>query len=94
MPAPGDTLIPRNFGRGPSSLTTRIGLSKTFGFGKESSTAPQNNRRVMEPHDREAFRVSVAWAVEGAAGKLLEAEVVVIEALAAGVVATRQGATV
>jgi hypothetical protein len=44
-PAVGETLIPRNFGRGPSSLTTRVGFSKTFGFGKESSTAPQNNRR-------------------------------------------------
>jgi hypothetical protein len=49
---------------------------------------------VMEPHDREAFRVSVAWAAEGAAGEVVEAEVVVIEALAAGAVATRPGATV
>jgi hypothetical protein len=44
-PAVGETLIPRNFGRGPGSLTTRVAFSKTFGFGKESSTAPQNNRR-------------------------------------------------
>src|SRR5258705_9154173 len=42
--AAGETLIPRNFGRGPSSLTTRLGLSKTFGFGKEAATA-QNSRR-------------------------------------------------
>ncbi len=41
-PAVGETLIPRNFGRGPSSLTTRVGFSKTFGFGKETSTARNN----------------------------------------------------
>jgi hypothetical protein len=42
-PAVGETLIPRNFGRGPSSLTTRVGFSKTFGFGKETSTARNND---------------------------------------------------
>ena len=32
-------IIPRNLGRGPGSLTTNLRLSKTFGFGKETSSA-------------------------------------------------------
>ena len=46
-PTPGEQIIPRNFGTGPGSLTTRLGISKTFGFGKERTpTAPrQENRR-------------------------------------------------
>jgi hypothetical protein len=37
-PTPGEQIIPRNFGTGPMSITTRLGISKTFGFGKEVST--------------------------------------------------------
>ncbi|MEO7143913.1 MAG: TonB-dependent receptor, partial [Bryobacteraceae bacterium] len=36
-PTPGETILPRNFGRGPGSLTVNMRLSKTFGFGPESS---------------------------------------------------------
>ena len=32
-PAPGQELIPRNFGDGPSFFNVNLGLSKTFGFG-------------------------------------------------------------
>jgi Carboxypeptidase regulatory-like domain len=32
-PAPGQELIPRNYGEGPSFFTVNLGLSKTFGFG-------------------------------------------------------------
>lgn len=32
-------IIPRNFGTGPGSLTTNLRISKTFGFGKEISSA-------------------------------------------------------
>src|SRR6185312_9843007 len=35
-PTADEQIIPRNFGTGPGSLTTRLGISKTFGFGKES----------------------------------------------------------
>jgi uncharacterized membrane protein YgcG len=44
-PTPAEEIIPRNFGTGPSSLTTRLGISKSFGFGTESSTSAENNRR-------------------------------------------------
>jgi len=44
-PALGETLIPRNFGNGPSSLSTRLGINKTFAFGKERGSSAQNNPR-------------------------------------------------
>jgi hypothetical protein len=39
-PIAGQTIIPRNYGRGPATFTTNLNLSKTFGFGgKGNSTA-------------------------------------------------------
>lgn len=32
-PTPGEQILPRNFGRGPGSITVNLRLSKTFGFG-------------------------------------------------------------
>ncbi len=32
-PAPGETIIPRNYGRSPGQFTVNLRLSKTFGFG-------------------------------------------------------------
>ena len=32
-PAPGETLLSRNYGRGPGAVTVNMRLSKTFGFG-------------------------------------------------------------
>ncbi len=32
-PTPGETLLPRNFGRGPGAVSFNARLSKTFGFG-------------------------------------------------------------
>ena len=37
-------VIPRNFGRGPGSLTANLRLSKTFGSGKENATAANRQR--------------------------------------------------
>ncbi|HEX8194760.1 MAG TPA: TonB-dependent receptor [Pyrinomonadaceae bacterium] len=34
-PKPGQSIIPRNFGTGPSFFTTNLRISKTFGFGGE-----------------------------------------------------------
>ncbi|MBV9211134.1 MAG: TonB-dependent receptor, partial [Acidobacteria bacterium] len=33
-PAPGEEIIPRNFGEGPSFFTVNLRVSKTFGFGE------------------------------------------------------------
>jgi hypothetical protein len=38
-PKPGQTIIPRNFGRGPSFMTVNLRISKTFGFGPETANA-------------------------------------------------------
>jgi hypothetical protein len=41
-PTPGDQIIPRNYGEGPSFFSLNLRLSKTFGFGaiSERSNAP------------------------------------------------------
>lgn len=41
-PEPGQTLIPRNYGTGPSLFTVNLGISKTFSFGSRSSSADAN----------------------------------------------------
>ena len=42
--APGDVMIPRNFGQGPGSVTANLRVSKTWSFGSEES-ANANNRQ-------------------------------------------------
>jgi hypothetical protein len=48
-PAPGQELIPRNYGSGPSFFNVNLGLSRTFGFGGSRDDAagatPQNGGR-------------------------------------------------
>jgi uncharacterized membrane protein YgcG len=36
-PQPGQTIIPRNYGRGPSFFSVNMRMSKTFGFGEVAS---------------------------------------------------------
>src|SRR6185436_15068418 len=45
--APGDVMIPRNFGEGPGSTTVNVRISKTWSFGSEGrgSNANQQNRQ-------------------------------------------------
>ena len=43
LPAPGQELIPRNFGHGPAFFTVNLGLSKTFGFGEVAGAARAAN---------------------------------------------------
>ena len=38
-PAPGQELIPRNYGEGPSFFNVNLGLSRTFGFGGSREAA-------------------------------------------------------
>jgi hypothetical protein len=44
QPGPGDTIIPRNYGNGPSQFSLNIRLAKTWGFG-ESTTGPAGGNR-------------------------------------------------
>ena len=42
-PLPGETLIPRNFGTGPSQFSVNLRMSRTWGFGGESSGRRPNS---------------------------------------------------
>ena len=48
--APGDQMIPRNFGEGPGSTTVNVRLSKTWSFGSEGGGNAQN-RPNNQPND-------------------------------------------
>jgi hypothetical protein len=43
-PGPGDTIIPRNDGRGPGQFTVNLRLSRTWGFGKRTESAANSGR--------------------------------------------------
>jgi hypothetical protein len=43
--APGDVMIPRNFGEGPSSTTVNMRISKTWSFGSEGGSSNAQNRQ-------------------------------------------------
>ncbi|HEU4768891.1 MAG TPA: hypothetical protein VFS77_16015, partial [Pyrinomonadaceae bacterium] len=51
--APGDVMIPRNFGEGPGSTTVNLRVSKTWSFGSEggSNAAGQQNRNDGQRND-------------------------------------------
>jgi len=38
-PIPGETILPRNYGRGPSQFTVNLRVTKTIGFGPEKDAA-------------------------------------------------------
>src|SRR6266568_2662515 len=38
-PTAGEVIVPRNFGQSPGSIVANLRISKTFGFGKERSSA-------------------------------------------------------
>jgi hypothetical protein len=44
-PTPGETILPRNFGRSPGSISLNFRIAKTFGFGgsRESTTRANRN---------------------------------------------------
>jgi len=37
-PTPGETIVPRNYGRGPGSILVNLRVSKTIGFGREADS--------------------------------------------------------
>lgn len=42
--APGDVMIPRNFGEGPGSTTVNVRVSKTWSFGSEGGDSARNQQ--------------------------------------------------
>ncbi len=50
--APGDVMIPRNFGQGPGSTSVNVRVSKTWSFGSEGgANANQQNRQDGQRQD-------------------------------------------
>ena len=47
--APGDVMIPRNFGEGPGSTTVNLRVSKTWSFGSEGGSNAQNRQNQQQP---------------------------------------------
>jgi hypothetical protein len=41
---PGETILPRNFGRSPGNISLNFRLAKTFGFGGSRESSATNNR--------------------------------------------------
>lgn len=67
-PQPGDVIIPRNYGNGPSEISVNLNLSKTFGFGSAPTSA--GNRGMgggghggwfgyLDPHHRYNLTLNV-----------------------------------
>src|SRR4026209_154901 len=51
--APGDVMIPRNFGHGPSSVSVNMRISKTWSFGSEGNASNAQNRQDGQNPQRE-----------------------------------------
>ncbi len=60
-PAPGEQIVPRNYGRGPAQFTVNLRLSKTIGFGRERDGAGP----APAPSLSAGQRVSVATSGQG-----------------------------
>ncbi len=43
-PTPGETILPRNFGRSPGSISLNFRIAKTFGFGGSRESSPQQSQ--------------------------------------------------
>jgi hypothetical protein len=55
-PAPGEPLIPRNFGEGPSFLSINMRISKTWNFGTIHSASAANRNEGQQPGGGRAGR--------------------------------------
>ena len=64
--APGDVMIPRNFGEGPGSTTVNLRVSKTFSLGSKSKLEAMLN--VYNAFNA-ATTISEVTAVGAAFGK-------------------------
>jgi uncharacterized membrane protein YgcG len=63
--APGDVMIPRNFGEGPGSTTVNLRVSKTWTFGSEGGANAQNRQN---PQGNDAPRGVVMGGGRGPGG--------------------------
>ena len=54
--APGDVMIPRNFGEGPGTTTVNMRVSKTWSFGSEGGGANANQQQDRGDRQRDGQR--------------------------------------
>ena len=67
--APGDVMIPRNFGEGPGSTTVNVRVSKTWSFGSEGgANARQQNRPDGQRNDGQRGMMGGGMAGRGPGG--------------------------
>ena len=68
--APGDVMIPRNFGEGPGSTTVNLRVSKTWSFGSEggSGNAGQQNRQGQGGPGNDGQRTIMGGGMRGGPG--------------------------
>jgi hypothetical protein len=67
--APGDVMIPRNFGEGPGSTTVNVRVSKTWSFGSEGrASANQQNRQDGQRNDGQRGIMGGGMAGRGPGG--------------------------
>ena len=50
--APGDVMIPRNFGEGPGSTTVNLRVSKTWSFGSEGGSSKPTSSSVRTVNEQ------------------------------------------
>jgi Carboxypeptidase regulatory-like domain len=66
--APGDVMIPRNFGQGPGSTTVNLRVSKTWSFGSEGGSANANQQQNRQEGQGQGQRGEGQRAIIGGGG--------------------------
>ena len=66
-PAPGETIIPPNYGTGPSQFTANLRVGKTFGFGKKPEGPAPPADKVADPVAGQGDAVGVGASVPASA---------------------------
>jgi hypothetical protein len=61
-PTPGETLIARNFGRGPGQMSVNLRVAKVFGFGAERKSAQHKGGIFAAPAERH-YSLSVSMSI-------------------------------
>jgi hypothetical protein len=63
-PAPGEKLLPRNYGRGPGQFNVNLRIAKTFGLGAERGGSKSAGRRSIfsAPADHR-YNLSVSMSI-------------------------------
>ncbi|HEV2833837.1 MAG TPA: hypothetical protein VGW58_00895, partial [Pyrinomonadaceae bacterium] len=66
--APGDVMIPRNFGEGPGSTTVNLRISKTWSFGSEGGAANANQQNRQDGQRNDGQRAVMGGGMAGGRG--------------------------